>query len=132
MFIEVSQNVAKFGIHAGLLRNASTIFDTVLNSAEKTEESEELFVAAESTTKTILADRIAWYPATQHPLRTYTDTLPSASELVKDVPWEMLFSTYIFAEKHGIPRLQNTIIDAVIQKVNAGALFPNQTVLNPL
>ena len=55
MFIEVSQNVAKFGIHAGLLRNASTIFDTVLNSAEKTEESEELFVAAESTTKTILA-----------------------------------------------------------------------------
>ena len=58
--------------------------------------------------------------------RLYTHRLCTGDEKAIDLQRSLIVDTYVFAEKRGIPRVQNTYIDAAIKKRKNGGLFPNQ------
>lgn len=62
----------------------------------------------------------------------YSDKLISESETYKNLPWEVIIEVYSFAERKGIPRLQNKRVDTVIKKREDGGLFPGQADVNTL
>lgn len=62
----------------------------------------------------------------------YSDKIISASEAYKSLPWEVIFEVYSFAERIGIPRLQNKCIDTVIMKRRKRGLFPAQGAIDML
>ena len=62
----------------------------------------------------------------------YTQKLCTEAETPKELLWSIIFDIYTFAERRGMPRLQNACINLVIRKVKTGGTFPNQEILNPL
>ena len=62
----------------------------------------------------------------------YTQKLCTGAESPKELPWSIIFDTYTFAERRGIPKLQNACINVIIRKVKNDAPFPSQELLNPL
>ena len=62
----------------------------------------------------------------------YTAKLCTATETPKEIPWNTIFNIYTFAERRGIPKLQNACINVIIRKAKNDAPFPSQEMLNPL
>jgi len=62
----------------------------------------------------------------------YTDKVTTRTETSKDLLWNVIVDTYVFAVRRGIPRLQNSCIDVAIEKVEAGGWLPGQGVVNAL
>ena len=62
----------------------------------------------------------------------YSEKLISESETDKNLPWQVIIEVYSFAERRGIPRLQNKCVDTVIKKIEDGGLFPGQADVNTL
>lgn len=56
----------------------------------------------------------------------YSNQIITGSETYKDFTWSQIISVYAFAERRGIPRLQNHCIDTIIKKRREGGLFPGQ------
>ena len=62
----------------------------------------------------------------------YSRRLISGSETYKALAWTELIAMYTFGDRKGIPRLQNSCVDAIIRKRNEGGLFPGQADVNTL
>ena len=62
----------------------------------------------------------------------YTRKLCTKGETPKELLWSTIFDIYTFAERRGIPRLQNACVDLIIRKAKTGGIFPSQEILNPL
>ena len=62
----------------------------------------------------------------------YTHRLCTGDEKAIDLQRSLIVDTYVFAKNRGIPRVQNTYIDAAIKKRKNGGLFPSQEIINPI
>lgn len=107
VYVEVGDDATTFGIHRGLLCRQSSYFKAALSSNLK--EAKEGAIVLESEDVGIFERFNLWL---------YTGRFLKEGENVKDVGWETSFQIYIFAEKYGAHRLQNTTIDHMI-KMNA-------------
>ena len=62
----------------------------------------------------------------------YSGRVVSGSETYKALAWSELIAMYMFGERKGISRLQNSCVDAIMRKRIEGGLFPGQTDVNAL
>ena len=62
----------------------------------------------------------------------YSGKVISGSETYKALAWSDLIAMYMFGDRKGIPRLQNSCVDAVIRKRDEGGLFPGHADVNTL
>ena len=113
-----------FGIHRGLLRQASKFFRTELALNEKTESG-------------VVAQVVVLKDENPEIFRRFKDWLYSrrvisGSETYKALAWSELIAMYTFGDRKGIPRFQNSCVDAIMRKRNEGGLFPGQADVNTL
>lgn len=121
----------KKGIHAGLLQKYSKFFRDALMGESTLEAHEDI---------TILDDgqKIIWLKNEDLAVFKrfndwlYTQKVVTADENFKDLSWTLLIDVYTFAEKRGIPGLQNDCINALIRKRQSGGQFPGQAIITPL
>ena len=118
-------------MHQRLLRQASTFFKNAFDGKIEREEDVDIThpdhaskgIALTNEDPKIFKRFNDWL---------YTHRLCTGDEKAIDLPWSLIVDTYVFAENRGIPRLQNTCIDAVIKKMKNGGLFPSQEIINPI
>ena len=119
----------RYGIHEGVLRQNSAWFKDALRkiSAEIRCQRE----LSETPRGITLADEdpVIFRRFNEW---VYTAKLCTATETPKDIPWNTIFDIYTFAERRGMPKLQNACINVIIRKAKIGAPFPGQDMLNPL
>ena len=113
-------------MHEGVLRQMSAWFKDTLDQTSTANYDQETL---RNQPKAIdMADEDA--AVFQHFNEwVYTQKLFPETE---SVPWSTVFDVYTFAERRGVPKLQNACIDVVIRKADDGGLFPCQNILNPL
>ena len=113
-----------FGIHRGLLRRASKFFKEQLSFGETTESG----VVAQVV---VMKDE---EPETFRRFNNwlYSGNIISESETCKSLAWADIIAIYTFADRNGIPRLQNSCVDTVIRKRKEGGLFPGPADVNTL
>ena len=129
MFVDVGPDLKRFGMHEGVLRQNSAWFKNTLDtiSAAKGHQNgrgnqlEAIIIAEEDPA--IFRRFNDWI---------YTQKLCTEAETPKDLLWTTIFDIYTFAERRGIPKLQNACINVIIRKVKNGGPFPSQEILNPL
>ena len=121
---KIGENQDSFAIHQDLLCRASTFWNEQLSTSE-TKEGEIVAQVIElhNGDPQIFLRFHIWL---------YSEKITSESESCKDIPWRIIINVYAFAERNGIPRLQNTCIDTAIRKITEGGLFPNQVDVNAL
>ena len=122
--IKVGETAKTFTIHRGLLRRASKFFREELALCETTELG-------------VVAEVMAMKEESPETFRRfndwlYTGTIILESETCKSLAWSDLIAVYAFAERRGVPRLQNNCVDTLIEKRKQGGLFPAQTDVNTL
>lgn len=121
---KIGEDRTSFAIHRGLLCRASTFFKEELSTSETTEgEIVAQVIELKDEDPEIFRRFHTWL---------YSEKLTLESESCKDIPWRIIISVYSFAERTGIPRLQNTCIDNAIRKRKEGGLFPGQVDVNAL
>ena len=113
-----------FGIHRGLLRRASKFFRMKLATSETAESG-------------VVAQIVVIKDENPEIFRRFKDLLysgkiVSGSETYKALAWSELIAMYSFGDRKGIPRLQNSCVDAIIRKRIEGGLFPGQADVNTL
>ena len=129
VFIDVGPDPVRFGIHEGVLRQKSTWFKNTLETAsgakgdknDRCDQPRAIIIAEEDPA--IFRRFNDWI---------YTQKLCTEAETPKDLSWTTIFDIYTFAERRGIPNLQNACINVIIRKVKNGGPFPTQEILNPL
>ena len=111
-----------------MLRKHSAWFKDALNSAFKANGDQEIL---RDKPKVNLGDED---PAIFSRFKDwiYTQRLCTEAETPKELLWSTIFDIYTFAERRGIPKLQNACINLIIRKVKNGGPFPSQDILNPL
>lgn len=113
-----------FGIHRGLLCQASSKFRERLLKSETVEEGiVAQVIELKKEDPQIFGLFHTWL---------YSQKITLESKSCKDLPWRVIISLYSFADRIGVPRLQNACIDTAIRKRRDGGLFPNQTDVNTL
>lgn len=119
----------RYSIHEGVLRQTSAWFKDALDtiSADINGQRE----LCETPKGITLADED---PVIFRRFKDwlYTQKLCNGTETSKELPWSAIFDIYTFAERRGIPKLQNACINVIIRKAKNGAPFPSQDMLNPL
>ena len=123
VFIYVSPDNVSFGMHQRLLRQASAFFKNAFDGKIEREEDVDIThpddaskgIALTNEDPKIFKQSNDWL---------YTHRLSTGDEKAIDLPKSLIVDTYVFAEKRGIPRLQNTCIDAAIKKRKTVAFFP--------
>ena len=115
-------------MHEGVLRQISAWFKDTLDKAPATDENGAPFdqpkaIEVADEDPAIFKRFNEW---------VYTKNLCTEGETTMELPWSTVFDVYTFAERRGIPKLQNACISVVIRKANTGAPFPTQDILNPL
>ena len=121
---KIGEDGISLGIHRGLLLRASSFFREQISTGVTTEDG---IAAQEVVMKDEDPDIFRRFN-----LWLYSDKMISESETYKTVPWGVILEVYSFAERTGIPGLQNRCVDTIIKKRMDGALFPNQSVINRL
>ncbi len=136
-FVYIGPEVKSFGIHKGLLLKASTFFRGIFSGEYKPEAGAKSEDAVEimsyddgSKAITLLNEDPSIFKRFNDWL--YTEKVTTRAETARDLVWNVIVDTYIFAVRRGIPRLQNSCIDVAIRKIEAGGLFPSQAIINPL
>ncbi len=59
-------------------------------------------------------------------LWAYTGSPLLHEEVIKDTPWKELIRLYLFAERFGIPNMQNAVIDMLVAKEHASSTTPTE------
>ncbi len=59
-------------------------------------------------------------------LWAYTGSPLLHEEVIKDTPWKELVRLYLFAERFGIPNMQNAVIDMLVAKEHASSTTPTK------
>lgn len=107
-------------MHEGVLRQKSTWFKDALEKAsrakgdknDRCDQPRAINIAEEDPA--IFRRFNDWI---------YTQKLCTEAETPKDLSWTTIFDIYTFAERRGIPNLQNACINVIIRKVkNDGPL----------
>ncbi len=122
MFIYVGPELIRFDMHEGVLRKISAWFKNTLDAASTANDQPKTVDMADED-PAIFKRFNEW---------VYTQKLCTETEILKELPWSTIFDIYTFAERRGIPKLQNACINVAIRKANNGGPFPSQDVLNPL
>lgn len=121
---KVGENLTDFGVHRGLLCRASSFFEQQLSESGATEGGIVAQVLELKEEDPQIFGRFhTWL---------YSEKITSGPESYKDLPWRVIINVYAFAERTGIPRLQNTCIDTAIRRRVDGGLFPGQVDVNAL
>ena len=129
VFVYVGPELIKYGIHEGVLRQKSTWFKEILDiDSTANEDTDELCDKPKGINLTdedpaVFSRFNQWI---------YMQKLCTEAETPKELPWSTIFDIYTFAERRGIPTLQNACINVIIRKVKNGGAFPGQDILNPL
>jgi len=61
---------------------------------------------------------------TRFQLWAYAGSTLAHDEVIRDTPWEELVRLCLFAERYGIPNLQNSVIDQIVAKQQALSTIP--------
>ncbi|MCJ1263938.1 hypothetical protein MMC22_003809 [Lobaria immixta] len=114
IYVKVGPENTSFGIHRALLCHNSSYFDRALNGGFKEAVEGEVILADED-------------PATFTRFNEwlYSGTVLLGNETEKDIHYKTLMNLYIFAEKRGVTRLQNAVIDCIIKKNSKSKALPN-------
>ena len=122
--MKVGKPESDFPIHRGVLRHASKFFNEELaNSVMTVNGMIDHVVTISNEDPEIFGRFKNWL---------YTNSMISEAESHKELAWCTIISTYLFAERNGIPRLQNHCVDVVIRKRQEGGLFPAKEDVNTL
>ncbi|MCJ1469512.1 hypothetical protein MMC07_008145 [Pseudocyphellaria aurata] len=105
IYAKVGPDNTSFGIHRGLLCHHSSYFDRALNGNFREAVEGEVVLADEDPS--LFARFNEWL---------YTGVFLLNNEIGQDIPFEILVDLYVFAEKRGVIRLQNAVIDCMIKK----------------
>ena len=110
--------------HRGLPRQASKFFRAELALSETTEFGVVAQVVVIKDENPEISRRFKdWL---------YSKTVISGSETYKAWAWSKLIAMYMFGDRKGISRFQNSCVDPIIRKRNEGGLFPGQADINTL
>ena len=129
MFVHVGPERIRYNIHEGVLRRLSAWFKNALDSISTDIEGQNEHCEQPKTINLPDEDPEIFRGFNQW---IYTQKLCTAPETPKELPWSTMFHIYTFAERRGIPKLQNSCIDVILRKAKHGAPFPTQEMLNPL
>lgn len=129
VFVFVGPERIRYGIHEGALRQNSAWFKDALGTISADNEGQGEPCDQQKSVNLADEDPAIFRRFDQW---IYRQRLYTAAETPKELPWSIIFDTYTFAERLGIPKLQNACIDVIIRKAKHGAPFPSQEMLNPL
>lgn len=129
VFIYIGADRIQYGIHNGVLRRYSAWFKDTLDTALAANRDQGDLCDQPKSVNLADEDPAIFSRFNQW---VYTQKLCTDAETPKELLWSTIFDLYTFAERRGIPRLQNACIDVIIRKVKSGGTFPNQEILNPL
>ncbi|KAL2044448.1 hypothetical protein N7G274_003153 [Stereocaulon virgatum] len=111
--VKVGPLKTEFKMHKGLLCNVALSFKAALDGH---------FAEAKSAVIELPEEDVIMFKRFQ--LWTYTNRLLEEGEGEREVAWGTLAGLYIFGEARGIPTLQNTAIDLMIDKQAAENIIP--------
>ena len=97
-----------FNIHKTILCNASSYFKAALGGTWQEAKKQKFDFADECFD---VFDRFQQW--------LYSGRILEDDETSTALSWDVLFGIYIFAEKRGVPKLQNEVIDTIIDKYTA-------------
>ena len=117
IYVEVGPEAIRFPIHKGLLCFESSYFKACLNG--KFQEASEDKTTLEDEDPSIFRRFIAWL---------YTGKVLKDQETTETMSYIKICDLYILAEKRLVTRLQNTCIDAVINKHRSCNILPTLSV----
>ncbi|KAL9133647.1 MAG: hypothetical protein Q9175_005177 [Cornicularia normoerica] len=121
---KIGEDLTNFGIHREVLRRASSFFKERLPTSETTKSNIVTHsVVIKDEDPDIFRRFVTWL---------YSRKITLESETYMNTPWQIIIEVYSFAERNGIPHLQNTCVDTVIRKRRDGGLFPGQGDVNRL
>ena len=113
----------------GVLRQKSTWFKEILDIASTANEDTDELCDKPKGINLTDEDPAVFSRFNQW---IYMQKLCTEAETPKELPWSTICDIYTFAERRGIPTLQNACINVIIRKVKNGGAFPGQDILNPL
>jgi len=123
--------MTKFGVYAGILRRASSFFRSILEQVVVSAGNEDFATSNDGVKEIWLRNED---PAIFVRFKDwlYTSRIMTESEKFKDLSWTLLIDLYTFAERRGIPNLQNSCINAIVGKRKSGGSIPGQDIITPL
>ena len=127
--MHVGQERIRYGIHEGVLRHISTWFKDKLSTISTTIEGQKKLCDQPKNIHLPDEDPVIFRRFNEW---VYTQKLCNGTETPKEMLWSVIFDIYTFAERRGIPKLQNACVNIVIRKAKIGIPFPTQEILNPL
>ena len=105
VIVKVGPLKTEFKVHKGLLCNVAPYFKAALEGD---------FFEGQDQVLELPEDDVLTFQRFQ--LWLYSNNILEEDEAVQDVWWELLADLYYFGEMRGIPALQNTVIDTMIDK----------------
>ncbi|KAK3174361.1 hypothetical protein OEA41_001605 [Lepraria neglecta] len=114
--VKVGPQLIPFDLHQTLLCNAAGYFKTALQR-NLLESKEQIIELSRDDPKAF----------TRFQLWLYTENLLEKEESRTAIPWKILIDIYVFSYIHGVPDLQNVVIDAFIDKHAASRTMPIST-----
>lgn len=108
VYVKVGRQNINFGIHKGLLCHHSTFFDKALNGGFKEAVNGEVVLDDEDLE--VFTRFNGWL---------YTGIILVGDETEETMTFKSLIDLYIFAEKRGVLRLKNAVVDSIIKKNQA-------------
>ena len=114
--VRVGPQLILFDLHKTLLCNAAGYFKTALQG-NLLEGKEQVIEFSKDDPKAFARFQL-WL---------YTENLLEKEESRTAIPWKRLIDIYVFSYIHGVPDLQNVVIDAFIDKHAASRTIPIST-----
>ena len=111
--VKVGANKIDYGVHKGLLCHYSSYFAAALNGN---------FKEAKENTVELLEDSPKTFE--QFNLWLYSQCLFEKGEDETTLDWYEMTKLYVWADKRGIPKLQDAAVDAIIRKHKFENLIP--------
>ena len=103
----------RFSIPSDILIAISHYFETALTRGFREDHSQTITWEDQSPA---LAERFQRW--------IYSYSILTSSETIEEIGWALLLDMYIFGEMYDVPSLQNTVIDAYIDKGEETEQFP--------
>lgn len=113
----------RYDVHEGVLRQNSAWFKEKLSTLSTTIAGQPKDIHMPDEDPVIFGRFNEWL---------YTQKPCNGTDTPKELPWSAIFDIYTFAEKRGVPKLQNACINVIIRKAKSDVPFPSQDILNPL
>ncbi|KAL6719285.1 hypothetical protein ACLMJK_003524 [Lecanora helva] len=116
--LKVGKQQKEFIIHKTLLCNAAAEFKKNFDQYAK----DDMNISVSEALKVDQDDpeTFRWFTRW-----LYADQILQQEETTDDVTWSTLISLYLFSHNHGIPALQNHVIDILIDKKYQAVGFPS-------